>query len=498
MLKLLNQFLRQTFIYSISNVAVKAVGFVLIPLYTAYLSVSEFGQWGVIDATIIILVEVMPLGLTNAILFISNSKDYRDQRESGFSSIIAFQIIFNTIFIILFEITISLGIWESIVSEEFFSLLHPSVWIIVIRVINSLFLTKLRADERSVAYTIINVVKLFFLLCFAIFFITSLKLGVLGILYAYLISELIGFMVIISVLVPHMRFTFEKDILSFSFRFGLPFVFSSIGIMLLNLSDRYILKLLTDYETIGLYDLGYRFAGILNMFLIIPFGYTFLPIAYKIFGQKDDKRYYTKLMTYLTFVLVWSGLALSLFSREIIENFTFNQAYHSAYIVVPVIILAYIFSGMRNIALLGMLLTKNTKYIAYITLFVATLNVIFNFIFIPIWGMMVAAYSTLAAFIVYYFLSVKISDRFYKIPFEHKKLLLLLMLGVGLYVVTIFVSGINFLILVILKLFLILIFPIVLYYLKFYEEVELKAIMRYYKSAKNFVSKTIIRLKGKE
>jgi O-antigen/teichoic acid export membrane protein len=255
---------------------------------------------------------------------------------------------------------------------------------------------------------------------------------------------------------------------------------------------------LTDYKTIGLYDLGYRFAGILNMFLIIPFGYAFLPKAYKIFGQKDDKRYYSKLMTYLTFVLVWAGLALSLFSKEIIENFTFNQAYQSAYIVVPVIVLSYIFSGMRNIALLGMLLTKNTKYIAYITLFVATLNVIFNFIFIPIWGMMVAAYSTLAAFIVYYFLSVKLSDRFYKIPFEQKKLSILLILGVGLYVVAIFVSGINFLILIILKLLLIVIFPIVLYYLKFYEEVELNAIIRYYKSAKIFVYKTIIRLKGKE
>jgi len=498
MLKLLNQFLRQTFIYSISNVAVKAVGFILIPLYTAYLSVSEFGQWGLIDATIIILVEVLPFGLTNAILFIYNSKDDFDKRESGFSTIISFQIIFNTLFLILFEITIKLSFWESVVSEEFFSLLRPSVWIITIRVINSLFQTKLRADERSVAYTIINVVKLFFLLCFAIIFITSLKLGVLGILYAYLISELIAFIIMIPIMLPQMRFTFNKDILSFSFRFGLPFVFSSIGIMILNLSDRYILKLLTNNETIGLYDLGYRFAGILNMFLIIPFGYTFLPIAYKIYGQKDDKRYYSKLMTYLTFVLVWAGLALSLFSKEIIENFTFNSGYYSASIVVPVIILSYIFSGMRNVALLGMLLTKNTKYIAYITLFVATLNVIFNFIFIPLWGMMVAAYSTLVAFIVYYFLSVKLSDRFYKIPFEQKKLSFLLILGVGLYVVTLFVSGINFLLLIILKLFLILIFPIVLYYLKFYEEVELNAIMRYYKSAKNFVYKTIIRLKEKK
>jgi len=488
MLNNLKQFLKHTLIYSISNVAAKAVGFVLIPLYTAYISIDEFGQFSLIDATIMILVEILPLGLANAILIINNNQEYSDKKSSGFFTIISFILLLNFVFVILFELLYATGLLITLLGEENQLLLRISLWIIIIRVINSLFLTKLRADEKSVIYTAASVVKLLFTLGFAAYFIVIHKMGIIGILYAYLISEVVAFIIMLPLMIPQMKINFDKSILKFSLRFGFPFVFSSIGIMLLNLSDRYVLKLLTDNATIGLYDLGYRFAGILNMFLILPFSITLLPVAYKIYGQEGDKRYYTKLMTYLTFVLMWAGLALSIFSKEIIENFTFNPEYYPAYQVVPVVILSYIFSGMRNMAQLGMLLSKNTQYVAYTTLFVALLNIVLNFIFIPVGGMMAAAYNTLVSFIVYYFLSLIISNKYYHIPFEHKKLLLLFVIGIGFYFIAVVLSGINIILLFIIKVFLLLVFPVLLYYLNFYEKVEVSSLTGIYRNLISQVS----------
>ena len=54
-------------------------------------------------------------------------------------------------------------------------------------------------------------------------------------------------------------------------KFGLPIVFATIGSMLLNVSDRYVLKIFTDFKTVAVYDLGYRISGVLNMLIILPF-----------------------------------------------------------------------------------------------------------------------------------------------------------------------------------------------------------------------------------
>ncbi len=484
MLQKLKQFLKHTFIYSLSNIAAKASGFVLIPLYTAYISIDEFGQWGLIDASVMIMVEVLALGLANAILIINNAEEFKKKSASGFFTITTFVIFVNSVILILFEL-FGKEITASFISIEFYALLRLAVWVIVIRVINNLFLAKLRADELSVSYTIFNVIKLSVTLLLAIYFVASLQLGVEGILYAYLSAEVITLFLMIPVMLRQFNFIFDKVLLKAALNFGVPLVFSGIGIMLINLSDRYILKVLMNNETVGLYDLGYRFAGVINMFLILPFGFTLMPAAYKIYGKDGDKRYYTKLMTYFTFILVWAGLALSIFSKEIIETLTFNPDYYPAYTIVPIIVFAYVFSGMRNVVSLGMFLTKNTKYIAYITLFIAALNIGLNFIVIPYFGMIGAAYNTLFSFIIYYWLSLKISDRYYKIPFEHKKLFQILGVGIIFYFIAYLIPDINIIISITVKIIIICLFPIVLYYMKFYEVIELKSLRGFYNKYKN-------------
>jgi O-antigen/teichoic acid export membrane protein len=124
-----------------------------------------------------------------------------------------------------------------------------------------------------------------------------------------------------------MSFSFDIPLLKIGISFGIPLIFSSVAMMLLNLSDRYIIKYFLNDEMVGLYDLGYRVAGALNMFVIVPLSLTLVPQAYKMFGKTGDKRFYSKVLTYLTFGLVWIGLALSLFSKEIIKLLAQKQSF---------------------------------------------------------------------------------------------------------------------------------------------------------------------------
>lgn len=485
MLENLKYFLKHSAIYSISNFAVKASGVILLPLYTTYISLGEFGELALIDVTIIILVELVNLGQSQALVMLNNTDEYSNKNKEMFFTVLSSSTVICILFVVLGESF--LPYFANLIAEpeKFYLYLRLCLYIISSRIITNILLNKLRADERSISYTTFSVLKLAVTLAFIIYFVAFAHLKILGVLYSYLISEIVVIVFLLPFLIKLMKFRFEKKILYASISFGIPLIFSSLAMMFLNVSDRYLIKYFTSDEMVGLYDLGYRFAGTLNMFFIMPISLTLMPQAYKMYKKEGDKRYYSKILTYLSFILVWVGLGISIFSMEIVKLFALNPSYWPAYQIVPIIVFAYVFFGMRIISSLGMFLTKKTKYVALTTGIPAVLNIGLNILLIPKFGMITAAYTTLFSFSLLYFLSYYYSGKFYKIPFENYKLIKLFILGILCYSVSTISNDSGLVVRMVLKLLLLGIFPFVLYFLKFYEPVEIQSLYGFYKKWKS-------------
>lgn len=474
MLERLKSTVRDTFVYSLSNIAPKAVGIILLPLFTAKLVLTDFGNWDLLDNTIQILAEVVILGQASSLIFLNNSREYKEQKGSTLFTLTTFVLAVSAALIITTElITSKFSVFfsQSQITAEYIRL---TAYIVLLRVMNNLFLAKVRADEEAAYYSTMSIAKTFVMTFFTVYLVEYENQGITGILLAALIAEFLTTIALLTKLISVMKPSFNKEILSVAFKFGFPLVFSSLGFMLLNQSDRFIIKFLLGAKHVALYGLAYRIAGVLNMFLVLPFSLGLLPIAYKYYGQPDDNRFFSKLMTYSTFFFVWGFVFLSLFSKEIVGIFAKRTDFYSAYIIVPIILLSYVFSGMRLTASLGMMLTKNTKYIAWITLAVSALNIILNFIFIPKFGIMAAAVNTIVSFIIFHLITRNFSDKYFKINFENKKLLLMITAGSVLASAVYLLPPMNIFLLLIIKLVLVIIFPFVLFIFKFYEKAELE------------------------
>ena len=120
----------------------------------------------------------------------------------------------------------------------------------------------------------------------SIYLIVEKGFGIDGALYSQLAGEALQTLFILPKILRQMKIKFEYSIIWQSLKFGLPLIFSAMAINLLNGSDRFILKFLSGETELGLYELGYRVAGVVNMFVIMPFGLTLMPIAYKIYQAK--------------------------------------------------------------------------------------------------------------------------------------------------------------------------------------------------------------------
>ncbi len=469
--------LKHSSVYSIGNAAQKAIGLITLPLYSMKLaSVAEFGIFGIIDITINILVIVFTFGQPNSILMFNNSMEFKNKKRQAFFTVVASVLLINLF--LLSALYISRGyIFRSFhIPSQYLVYYKLGLAVVLVRVLTTILMAKLRADERSVFYTVVTLIKITAVLLFIIYFVGVAGLGIKGILYSYILSEVIILLILFPTALKSMGFSFDNSIFKEAVSFGLPLIFSAIGIMLLNLSDRYIIQYLKDSTSVGLYDFGYRIAGALNMFLIMPFNTALLPSAYKVYGQPNDKRYYSKLLTYMTFVGIWAGLALSLFAEEIVKLLALKTDYYPAYAVVPLIVFAYVFSGMRNITSLGMMLKKKTNYIGMLTLFFAVFNIALNFLLIPAYGIMAAAFTTLLSFVLFYLSAQIISNKFYSIPFENVKIIKLLVTGTVLYFVALWTEEVSYLVYLFIRIFVILVFPFALFYLGFYEKIELETL----------------------
>jgi len=491
MLERLKSTVRDTFVYSLSNIAPKIAGVILLPLFTARLALNDFGNWDLIDNSIQILAEVAILGQASSIIFLNNSKEYKDHKESALFTLTSFIFIISVILVLAAEFFTS-KYSSFFVHSQFKSIyIRLAAYIVLLRVMNNLFFAKVRAEEEAVFFTIVSVVKVFLMTALTIYFVAWMNFGIEGILYAVLMAEIFSVIVLLVKVIPKMKFSFDNKILSAALKFGLPLIFSSLGFMLLNQSDRFIIKYLLGSKSVAIYGLGYRVSGVLNMFLILPFSLGLLPLAYKYYGMPDDKRFFQKLMTYSTFFFVWGFIFLSLFSKEIVKIFALQNEYHSAYVIIPIILLSYVLSGMRLTASLGMFLTKNTKHIAWITIAASALNIFLNFVFIPKYGILAAAVNTLISFTIFYFVTQVFSNKYFKIPYEHSKLLIMIFIGVVLSSFIYFLPSMNSLLTFSIKIIITLLFPFILFFFRFYEKQELDILLSPVKM-KNFI-KGIIR-----
>ncbi len=192
--------------------------------------------------------------------------------------------------------------------------------------------------------------------------------------------------------------------------------------------------------------------------------------------KPDAKEIYKKVLVYFTFVCVWAGLFLSVFAREALMVMA-TPAYYAGYKVVPLLALSYILLGMCSILVAGIQISNKTKYSSYSFMIAAGVSLGMNFLLVPRFGMMGAATASVTAYAVLNALYFAFSQRFYHIGHEFRRLGLSFLAGVGLYLcAALLTRHLAVVPSIVLKLVLVLLYPAVLYVLKFYTRDELRKI----------------------
>jgi len=417
--------IKHSFIFGLGNVANRIIGFILIPVYTRFLLTSDYGVLAMVGMAGSIISLILNMGLSIAIfkyyfLFAEEEKK-RLVVSTAFWWLLLSGIV-GTGLLIAFSKSLSLVFLKTESYASYLVLVFLSTYLDLLRAIP---MAVMRAKEKSLLYSLLSIANFVVGVAFNIYLVVVLRKGAWGVLEAGLITAIITTPIFILFIKEDIKRKFSRDVLKRMLKFGLPLVPAGIASFILTLSDRYFLNVYSSLSEVGLYSLGYKFGFGINILIVTPFQLIWPALLFSMAEKKEAGRFYSKILTYFLLLAGSISLMLSLFSKEVIQIMA-APAYWGAYKVISLVAFSYVLYGIYFIVAVGINLKEKTYHLPWIVGTAAGLNLFLNYLLIPTYGMMGAAWATFFSYLALVVINYFINQKYYHINYEWGRISMLI------------------------------------------------------------------------
>jgi len=485
-------------IYSFGSILENALGFVLIPIYTTFLTTKDYGIVALMSITVKLVALFIHVPVGNGFVRHYYAPGYENKRK---------EILFNSIFYVLIQSLFLAFIFYFgsqyfaeiiLVDKTLNHIVKIYAIILLISPIKVLLQLLVRMKKKAKLFISLNLSRFILSAGVIIYLLVVKKMGIMALVYGELFSACYDIIVLIPFLLKNIEFRVNLSILKPLLSYGYPLILASLSIYLLQIGDRYVLRLYGSLGRVGLYSFGYNFGLLITLFLVTPMKLVVDPLIFELEHNKSKlKEFVSRICDYFYIVALFLCLMLSIFAQDMIQLLARKEEFWGSWIIVPVISFSYVQHGLRALFGIGMAMAKKTFPIGGTYAVAAAINLGLNFLFIPRFGVMGAAFATLISYIALDIMSAYFSYRFYGLTFNIAKLVKITLIGLALYFLSFFVHFQSIYVSLPFKMFLLMLFPILLYISGIFTKTEKKYLsnmikeMRTYgpiRTAKGFMS----------
>lgn len=425
------RFFKHSLIYGVGSVLPSMLGFLLLPIYTAFLSTADYGILAITEVVERLLGEVLILGLGLAVQRFYYDYDDKDELARYLRTIWLFVTGLSL------AVTICLSYWGSIISDQLFRELpfdpyiKTTLWIVFLSMSSTLPLVLFQVREKPAKYVSLVVSQFVVRVTLVIFFVVGLRAGALGYLQGRLLAALLFFILFSVLMWRASKPGFSVPGLRRSLGFGVPTTPHMVGGIVLNMSDRVFLERYASLADAGLYAVGYKFVSVLS-FAIVAVRNAWVPLFFSESKAGAPRATFARTITNYITGLAFLALGVSLFARELVALIT-APAYHQAYRVIPVLTAGYMFYAMYVVSAPGIMFEKKPQYLSVVTVCSAGANLLFNLLLVPRLGMMGAAVSGLVTYALMFLGTHFISTKLHPLGWENRRIALVFLTATGLF-----------------------------------------------------------------
>ena len=379
-------------LYFIGNLFNKGIAFFTVPIFTRLLSTSDYGIVTTYNSWIAMLAMIVGFAMHTGIriAFV----DYKDRMNDFMATITTFTLLSGGIMsLIIFSV--SRFVTFSINSTLIVLCLMQSIASALIEDYSMFLMMQYKYKFRTAIMVLPNLLSV----CFSVIAIKCVlsQNFYLGRIIPTAIV-FICFGLVICVLIYRKSYCIlKKEYLKYALLFSSPLILHGIALNILSQSDRTMITWFADASQTGIYSLIYNFSMIATVITTSLEG-IWVPWFYKKLQEKniDDINLYANdyinLMTYTLVGVIMVG-------PEVVMILAKADYWDGIRIIPPVVISNFIifaYSLFVNVEHFY----KKTKGITLNTVIAAVTNIVLNYLFIPKFGYVAAAYTTLVSYFV--------------------------------------------------------------------------------------------------
>lgn len=441
----LKSVVKDTAIYGLSSIVGRFLNYLLVPLYTAKLSVAS-GGYGVITnvyAYTALLMVILTYGMeTTFFRYVNKEGENPDKVYSTTMISVASTSLLFVFLVLLFLQPISsfMGYAD-----------HSSyIWVMAVTVAVDAFacipFAYLRYKKRPMKFAILKLANIMMTILLNLFFFLLLPAwtgngGLVDAGYAFYINLFCSVALLFFLLkeITAVPFDFDKALLRRMLSYSWPILVLGVAGILNQTADKilfpYIYQGTDAHSQLGIYGAASKIAMIMAM-ITQAFRYAYEPFVFGNNNDKDSRNTYAKAMK---FFIIFTLLAFLVVMAYIdLLKYIIGRDYWEGLKVVPVVMAAEIMMGIYfNLSFWYKLIDK-TIWGAWFSGAGCAVLIAVNVLFVPRYGYMACAWAGFAGYATAMVLSYLVGQKKYPINYPLKSI------GVYVAITVLFYFCMNF------------------------------------------------------
>ncbi|TDO94080.1 O-antigen/teichoic acid export membrane protein [Halanaerobium saccharolyticum] len=389
---------KATIIFILASLITRGLSIISTPIFTRIMSTFEIGEVNIFNSWNNLIYLIVGLSLSSGSFNIA-MKEF-DDRDGYISSILGLSSISAILFIIIYFLF----------EDTFLNFIDISNFLVYIILLNVLlkpsmnfWMMRQRYEYKYKKMSIMTIISSILSVGLGVFCViyasknTNLSLANVRVLSMNIIPLIISIYLFITLIIR------GKEIINikywkFALKLSIPLIFHSISKQILDVSDRIMIQHFDGLDKVGIYSIIYTLSSV-SLLVWSAINRSIIPYLFDVLSEKIKKNKLKKIVNTLISFYAITCFLLILFAPELISILA-TDVYLDAIYLVPPIATGIFFTALYNIYANILLFYKKTKMIMFTSISAALINVILNFLFIPKFGYITAAYTTLFTFVI--------------------------------------------------------------------------------------------------
>jgi O-antigen/teichoic acid export membrane protein len=449
---------KETAIYGVSSIFGKFLNWLLVPLYTYVLASSaDYGIVTNLYAWTALLLIVLTYGMETGFFRFANKQSTEADANKVYTTTLLSIFVTSVLFTVL-AVFFSETIANSMGYPQYPEFITMLAIVVAMDAVGSIPFAYLRYKKKPIVFASLKLLMIFSNIIFNLFFLLRCPYIFkhnpewiswfynphYGVGYVF-VSNLLSTTIVTLALIPYIlvdKFRFDVSLLRQMLRYSIPLLALGIVGIMNQTVDKIIFPFLFEDRMegnaqLGIYGACFKVAMVMMMFTQ-AFRFAYEPFVFAKNKDKDSTSSYADIMKFYVIVSLFIFLGM-MFYLDVLK-WIIREDYWEGLVVVPIVLISYLFQGVYFNLSLWYKLTDKTHYGAYLSTIGFVLNTTLIIVFVPKYGYVAAAWASLFSYLCIMIVSYIVGQRFLPINYDIRAIATYFFIALALYFVSIYIQ----------------------------------------------------------